>query len=189
MCIPQLNYALPSFVSSYSAAKVTVSTVAPTPESFWQFVDAPCTIAWSVHAVDDKLRKRLVPTTRHTMHELRQGMIDTLKARPVNLRTSMLEVVLLDGVNDSLEHADELAEFAKVIINEVSGCKLVLNLIPYNPIEGGVFGKPSPETSMAFQNHLRFKHDLYSFVRVTRGDDESAACGQLTTKHRKEART
>ena len=168
-----------------SANKVTVSTVAPNPDSFRQFVNAPCVLAWSVHAVDDKLRRRLVPTTKYSMHELRQGLIDTLKARPVNLRTTMLEIVLLDGVNDSLEHADELAEFAKVIIESVPGCKLVLNLIPYNPIEDGMFRKPSKEATMAFQKHLQYEHDLFAFVRVTRGDDESAACGQLITQSRK----
>jgi 23S rRNA (adenine2503-C2)-methyltransferase len=118
------------------------------------------------------------------MNELRQGLIQTLQNRPVNLRTTMLEVVLLKGVNDSLQHADELAQFAQVIIDQVPACKLMLNLIPYNPIDGGVFGKPSPQTSMAFQKHLQYQHNLYAFVRVTRGDDESAACGQLTTKHR-----
>lgn len=168
-----------------SATKVMVSTVAPDPSSFQQFVDAPCILAWSVHAVNDELRRRLVPTTKYPMVELRQGLIDTLNARPAKLRTVMLEIVLLDGVNDSLGHADELAAFAKVIIDSVQKCKLVLNLIPYNPIKGGEFGKPSMETCSEFQKHLQFEHNLRAFVRVTRGDDESAACGQLiTTKSR-----
>lgn len=80
--------------------------------------------------MDDKLRKILVPTT-FSMNELRQGFIDTLNARRVNLRTTMLEVVLLDGVNDSLGDADKLAEFAQVIIDAVSGYRLVVNIIPY----------------------------------------------------------
>ena len=119
------------------------------------------------------------------MAELRQGLIDTLKQRPVPLRTTMLEVVLLKGVNDGPEHADELAQFAKVIIDSVPDCKLVLNLIPYNSIGDGYFHKPSPETSLAFQQRLQYQHGLYAFVRVTRGDDESAACGQLITTKRK----
>lgn len=100
------------------------------------------------------------------------------------MRTTMLEYVLLGGVNDSLEQADELAEFAKVIVDEVPGCKLVINLIPYNDTGDNVFKKPRKDSSMAFQKRLQYEHGLYSFVRVTRGDDESAACGQLATMSR-----
>ena len=119
------------------------------------------------------------------MAELRQGLIDTLVQRPIPLRTTMLEVVLLGGVNDTPQHADELAQFAQVIIDSVPGCKLVINLIPYNSIQDGLFQKPSPEASLAFQQRLQYDHGLYAFVRVTRGDDESAACGQLITTKRK----
>jgi 23S rRNA (adenine2503-C2)-methyltransferase len=167
------------------ASKITVSTVAPHPSSFDLFREASCVLAWSVHAVNDKLRKRLVPTTLYSMHELRLGLIQALNARPVNLRTVMLEVVLLKNVNDDLAHADELAEFAKVIIESVPACKLVINVIPYNPISEGVFEKPSQETTTAFQQRLHYEHELYAFVRVTRGDDESAACGQLITSKKR----
>lgn len=167
-----------------SASKIVVSTVAPHPASFDLFRTANCVLAWSVHAVSDKLRKRLVPTTKYSMHELRQGLIDALNARPANLRTVMLEVVLLKDINDDLDHADELAAFAKVIINSVEACKLVINLIPYNTIGNSLFEKPSKEASIAFQQRLQIHHEMFAFVRVTRGDDESAACGQLITSIR-----
>ena len=96
-----------------SASKVTVSTVAPTPDAFAKFANAPCVLAWSVHAARDDLRRKLVPTTKYTMVELRQGLIDVLLQRPPNFRTTMLEVALIDGVNDSLTEADEMAEFAR----------------------------------------------------------------------------
>ncbi|CAB9520630.1 RNA methyltransferase RlmN [Seminavis robusta] len=169
-----------------SASKTVVSTVAPTPDSFGLFQKAPCVLAWSVHAVNDALRKRLVPTTNYSMRELRQGLIDALNARPLNLRTVMLEVVLLKGVNDDLDHADELAAFSQVIIDSVEACKLVINVIPYNPIDVVSFEKPSKEACTAFQQRLQYEHGLYAFVRVTRGDDESAACGQLTTTAKRE---
>jgi 23S rRNA (adenine2503-C2)-methyltransferase len=60
-----------------SASKVTVSTVAPTPDAFKDFAKAPCVMAWSVHAANDELRKKLVPTSKYSMAELRQGFIDT----------------------------------------------------------------------------------------------------------------
>src|SRR3569832_67853 len=96
----------------------------------------------------------------------------------------MLEVVLVDGINDSEQRADELAEFARVIVDSVPGCKLVVNLIPYNDIgaDNG-YQKPKADIVDAFQRRL-WSQGVYAHVRTTRGDDESAACGQLATKRR-----
>jgi 23S rRNA (adenine2503-C2)-methyltransferase len=167
-----------------SATKVTVSTIGPTPESFMEFAGTPCVLAWSVHAVDDELRRRLVPTTQHSMSDLRQGFIDALLQRPPNFRTSMLEVVLLDQVNDSVERATELAEFCRGIAGSIPGCKLLVNLIPYNDIGLPNYRKPSADRVEAFQRQLR-SMGVCAHVRTTRGDDESAACGQLATKRRR----
>ena len=165
-----------------SATKVTVSTVGPTPESFKKFAKAPCALAWSVHAANDDLRKKLVPTTKYTMAELRQGLIDTLLQRPMNFRSTMLEVALMADVNDTLEAADELAKFAQVIIDEVPGCKLIVNLIPYNDIGQTSLGykKPSNDSVKAFQVRLQ-EQNIFTHIRTTRGDDKTAACGQLAT--------
>lgn len=166
-----------------STNKVTVSTVGPTPDAFRQLGKAPCVLAWSVHAANDVLRKQLVPTTKYSMAELRQGMMDALLERPVNFRTSMWEVALIAGVNDSLDEADELAAFARVFVDSVPGAKLVVNLIPFNDIGHAVYKKPSHETVVAFQRRL-WSQGIYAHIRTTRGDDESAACGQLVTKRR-----
>lgn len=168
-----------------AAAKVTVSTVGPTPESFKSFAKAPCVIAWSVHAANDQLRRKLVPTTKYTMAELRQGLIEALLERPANhLRTTMLEVALMKGVNDSLKEADELVEFARVITDSVPGSKLMVNLIPFNDIGNTEFERPNPEDVEAFQRRLQ-EQGLYAHVRTTRGDDKTAACGQLSTNRKK----
>ncbi len=169
-----------------SATRVTVSTVAPTPKAFYEFQDCRCVLAWSVHAVRDDLRKMLVPTTKYSMVELRQGFIDTLKQR--SLRTAMIEIALIDEVNDSMREADELADFVGEITSQVPGCNIVCNLIPYNDIGGGgtvssLFRKPSMERVMAFQKRLQ-ELGVYAHVRGTRGDDESAACGQLATSRK-----
>ena len=124
-----------------SASKVTVSSVSPTPDTFRQLGKAPCVLAWSVHAANDKLRKSLVPTTKYTMAELRQGMMDALLDRPRNVRATMWEVALIAGVNDSMEAADELADFARVFVDGVPGVKLIVNLIPFNDIGHPVFRK------------------------------------------------
>ena len=162
-----------------SATKVTISTVAPTPDTFRRLGKAPCILAWSVHAARDDLRKRLVPTTKHSMVELRQGLIDALLSRAQ--RTCMLEMALMHQVNDSLQEADELADFVRVILTEVPGSKLVCNLIPFNDIGQDLYQKPTPERMQAFQKRLQ-SQGICTHIRATRGDDESAACGQLATK-------
>jgi 23S rRNA (adenine2503-C2)-methyltransferase len=164
-----------------SASKVTVSTVAPTPDAFYEFAKAPCVLAWSVHAVNDDLRKKLVPTTKYSMAELRQGLINGLLSRPMNARTCMLEVALMRDVNDRLGHADELAEFTQVLINQVPGIKPHINLIPFNDIgKHSTYERPLNDDVVAFQKRLQEK-GLYAHIRSTRGDDKTAACGQLAT--------
>ncbi|KAL7464311.1 hypothetical protein ACHAXS_004650 [Conticribra weissflogii] len=171
-----------------SATRITVSTVAPTPQSFMEFVDSKCVLAWSVHAVREDLRKQLVPTTKYSMEELREGLVETLKRR--SLRTCMVEVALMEGVNDSIREANELADFVLHIMNEVPGSKLICNLIPYNDIgvAGGTiaYKKPSMERVVAFQKRLQ-ELGVYAHVRGTRGDEESSACGQLATSRKKKA--
>jgi 23S rRNA (adenine2503-C2)-methyltransferase len=163
-----------------SASRVTVSTVGPSPDAFKAFAEAPCVIAWSVHAANDELRKQLVPTTKYSMSELRQGLIDALLARPMNGRTTMLEVALMRGVNDSLKEADELAAFTQVIIDSVPGCKIMVNLIPFNDIGHGEYEKPKEEDVVAFRKRLQ-SYGIFAHTRATRGDDKTAACGQLAT--------
>jgi 23S rRNA (adenine2503-C2)-methyltransferase len=122
----------------------------------------------------------LVPTTKFPMTELRQGLIDALNSRRnVRLRTTMLEVALMEGINDTVECADALAEFCRPIVEQVAGCKLMVNLIPYNDT-GGLYMTPSRDRVLAFQQRL-WQRGVYTHVRTTRGDDESAACGQLAT--------
>lgn len=161
--------------------KVTISTVGPTPEAFGILGKAPAALAWSVHASKDEVRKELVPTTKFSMTELRRGYLDALLQRPIRLRTSMIEVALIDGVNDSPDDADHLAEFVLQVRKEVPGSKIMVNIIPFNNIPGSPFGKPSDDALYEFVNRLRTK-GVKSRIRQTRGDDESAACGQLATK-------
>jgi 23S rRNA (adenine2503-C2)-methyltransferase len=154
-----------------------------------KFVNASCVLAWSVHAATDTLRKQLVPTTRYTINELRQGLIDTLLLRPPNfLRTVMIEVALIDQINDSIQNAEDMAILVRGLVDAVPGCKVMVNLIPYNDINSNqlisqkakLYRKPSMDRVLQYQKHL-WSLGVYTHVRVTRGDDESAACGQLVT--------
>lgn len=162
-----------------AASRVTISTVAPSPETFMELGGANAMLAWSVHAARDELRRQLVPTTKYTMAELRQGLVDALLSR--TLRTTMLEIALMKGVNDGEREADELADFCREIMNQVPGCKLICNLIPFNDIGQDRYQKPEMAQVKAFQTRLQ-QQGIYAHIRSTRGDDESAACGQLATK-------
>lgn len=168
--------------------RVTISTVAPSPEAFEQLGQSEVVLAWSVHAARDELRKELVPTTKYPMTELRAGLIRTLQGRRKKLRNTMLEITLLDQINDSEDDALDLVNFCRPLLEEVQGIKLTVNLIPWNDIaaqNGPAAGyrKPSLERVLAFQKVL-ISHGIMCYVRTTRGDEENAACGMLSTKNR-----
>jgi 23S rRNA (adenine2503-C2)-methyltransferase len=165
-------------------AKVTISTVAPSPEAFHKLAQAPVALAWSVHAVRDELRKSIVPTTRYSMKELRDGYLAALKQKSRKLRTSMIEVVLIAGVNDSPEEADHMADFILDMQQEVEHIKTLVNLIPFNDIGHPTFRTPTMESVRKFQDRL-MTQGVMCKIRTTRGDDDSAACGQLATKKKK----
>jgi len=167
-----------------AASKITISTVGPSPDVFEKLAQADAVLAWSVHAVRDDLRKKLVPTTKHTMEELKDGVVRALIHRSKRLRTLMLEIALMDGLNDGVEEAEELGDFCLDLMSKVDGMKLMVNLIPFNDIGYEQYRRSSDANIAAFQKTLVNK-GVKTYVRTTRGDDESAACGQLATKKRK----
>ncbi|VEU37306.1 unnamed protein product [Pseudo-nitzschia multistriata] len=171
--------------------KITISTVAPSPEVFRELAEAPAVLAWSVHCSRDEIRRQLVPTTRHSMEELRDGLMDVLRGRTKRLRNTMLEVTLLDGINDSEEDARHLADFCRPFFEgptAIRGIKLTVNLIPWNDISASFgpasgYRPPKPERIRAYQKILG-ENGILCYVRTTRGDEENAACGMLSTKKR-----
>lgn len=86
-------------------------------------------------------------------------------------RTILAEYVLIQGVNDSLEHARELARY-------LEGLRVKLNLIPYNPQRRDRFAPPDLETRMAFLQEMR-SLGMQTLLRGTKGQKIMAACGQL----------
>ena len=172
--------------------RITISTVAPNPNVFQQLAEAPVVLAWSVHSSRDEIRRQLVPTTKYNMEELRDGLLTTLRGRSKRLRNTMLEVTLLDEINDSPEDAQHLADFCRPFCkgpDAVKGIKLTVNLIPWNDISasfGPASGYRQPKKSRveAYKKVLE-DEGILCFVRTTRGDEENAACGMLSTKKRK----
>ena len=88
--------------------------------------------------------------------------------------------VMLKGVNDSLQHADELAAL-------LEGHPAKVNLIPFNPFPDTRFERSGAATISAFQMRLR-ERGIVATTRKTRGDDIAAACGQLAGKVRDRVR-
>jgi 23S rRNA (adenine2503-C2)-methyltransferase len=164
---------------SMAQGKITVSTVGPSPEAFMRLAPIPATLAWSLHSADDNIRKYLVPSTKHTTIELRDGLLAALETRTLRSRTIMIAITLIDGINDSEEDARKVVDFVRPMFTIAP--KIMLDLIPYNDITVPGFSRPSHEKVMAFQKLLR-KEGLFCSVRMTRGDEESAACGMLATK-------
>ena len=126
-------------------------------------------LAISLHAVDNKTRDSLMPVNaRYSLEELLQACRDFPMPKRKRI---MFEYILLKGVNDSDEEAHELARILKGI-----PCKV--NLIAYNESPGLPFKSPSRNRVYAFQKIVRDAG--YSvFIRTSRGEDISAACGQL----------
>lgn len=149
-------------------AHVTLSTVGTSPEAIRATRELPVQRAWSLHAADDGLRRRLVPTARYSTGELRRAFLE--------LGASLfVEVTLIEGVNDELRHAEELAEFLQPFSAPVR-----VNLLPMNPGPEGI--APSPERrAIAFRQRIR-ERGYFCAIRRPRGLEAGAACGQLVAR-------
>ena len=153
-----------------SKRRVTISTagVVPAMEKLEQSTDVA--LAVSLHAPNDRLRNQLVPINRkYPIRELLRAChsyIDGYKSRKITF-----EYVMLDGVNDSLEHARQLVELIRDI-----PCKL--NLIPFNPYEHAIYQCSEQEAIDRFRDYTASK-GIVTVTRRARGDDIDAACGQL----------
>lgn len=126
-------------------------------------------LAVSINAPQNEQRARLMPITRkHNMGDLYQAMNRYCVQTG---REILIAYVLLKEQNDSLEHADQLADY-------LSGLKVKVNLIPYNSQSCERFSSPEEDVLNAFAKRLREK-GYYTLVRVTKGKSIMAACGQL----------
>lgn len=126
-------------------------------------------LAVSLHAPNQCLRERLMPkAARWPLEEL----VSALESYPLKTRERItFEYLLLGGVNDSLEHARELAR----LVARVRG---KLNLIVFNPWPGSPWQAPDEARVLAFERCLWERH-ITAIVRKSKGQDIAAACGQL----------
>ncbi|HEY2769658.1 MAG TPA: 23S rRNA (adenine(2503)-C(2))-methyltransferase RlmN [Solirubrobacteraceae bacterium] len=132
---------------------------------------APIRLALSLHAADPALRSELMPVNdRYPLDEVVAACDDFYSAKR---RMVFVEYVMLAGVNDSHVQAVQLAELLDPRIFKV-------NLIPYNPTDSGFQGS-TPKAIEAFRSELE-RRGLGATVRLTRGRDIDAACGQLAAR-------
>ncbi|WP_043446617.1 23S rRNA (adenine(2503)-C(2))-methyltransferase RlmN [Halotalea alkalilenta] len=154
-----------------SKRRVTLSTsgVVPMIDRLGDVLDV--SLAISLHAPTDELRNTLVPLNRKYNIEKLLDACHRYLEKCGDTRMITIEYTLMSGINDQREHAEQLAELLRNI-----PCKI--NLIPFNPFPGSGYTKPSRNQVMRFQQWL-FEKGYSAPVRMTRGDDIDAACGQL----------
>tara|TARA_Y100000996_G_scaffold71450_1_gene48136 strand:- start:1 stop:1125 length:1125 start_codon:yes stop_codon:yes gene_type:complete len=154
-----------------SKRKVTLSTsgIVPKIDDLGKVTDIALTI--SLHAPNDELRNELVPINKkYPIQELLDSVkryVDSCDDK----RVTTIEYILIDGINDELLHAEELAELLKQLPSKI-------NLIPFNSFEGSDYLKPSGNRVKRFQKYLQ-DEGYVTTIRSTRGEDIMAACGQL----------
>ena len=156
------------------ARKITVSTVGlPVAIEKLATFDIPVTLALSLHAPNDELRKELIPWARFSPIE------DILKACSnyfdATGREITLEYLLLGGVNDKTSQAKELVNLCKTL-------RCNVNLIRYNEVKELDYARPKTEQVRRFQETL-VKAGVNTHIRASRGRDISAACGQLKREY------
>lgn len=152
------------------ARHITISTVG-LPAKIRRLADLgkQYHLAVSLHAPNDELRTRIVPTNDKT------GLTEILAAAEYFFektgRQVTFEYVLLQGINDEARHAEELAALLK-------GRRAYVNLIPFNDVEGLPYRRPTTELLQAFTNVLH-RAGISVKVRKRKGSQIDAACGQL----------
>jgi len=176
--IDDLLFAIRSINEDFqiSQRKITVSTVAVprmikklSAKSFQILGNCQFTLAISLHASNQKIRETIIPSAKN--YDIKNIIEDCKQfVRDTGRRVSF-EYLMLSGVNDKLEHANELSNLLK-------GFQCHVNLIQYNQVDGVEFKRSALKSLQLFQSRLANNGITVSF-RKSRGLDKNAACGQL----------
>ena len=173
--IPALRVMLDDHAYGLSRRRVTVSTSGVVPMIDRLSQDCPVALAVSLHAPNDSLRDSLVPLNRkYPIAELIESCSRYLEHAPRDFIT--FEYCMLDGVNDQIEHAQQLIELVKP--KHAAGLRCKFNLIPFNPFPASGLIR-SPHSQVVSFARALMDAGIVTTVRKTRGDDIDAACGQL----------
>lgn len=170
--VPAMEIMLDDFAYGLSKRRVTLSTsgVVPALDNLSKMIDVA--LAISLHAPNDELRDEIVPINKkYNIKMLIDSVNRYLTVSNANHGKVTIEYVMLDHVNDGVEHAHQLADVLKN-----TPCKI--NLIPWNPFPEAPYAKSSNTRIDRFQKTL-MEYGFTVIIRKTRGDDIDAACGQL----------
>lgn len=157
-----------------SKRRVTISTagVVPAIDKLKQEVDV--SLAISLHAPNNELRDVLVPVNqKYPLEQLMPALFRYVEGGHSKKHIT-IEYVMLDGINDRIEHAEQLVKLIKDLPSKI-------NLIPFNPFPNTTYKRSSNNAIHRFQAVLKAA-GLNCTIRKTRGEDIDAACGQLAGK-------
>jgi 23S rRNA (adenine2503-C2)-methyltransferase len=160
-----------------SARKITISSagLAPALERFGKEEDVDASLAISLNATTNEVRTKVMPINKKYPLEV---LLETLRKYPLKKREQItMEYVMLGGVNDTPE---DLKRIPKLL----HGLKAKVNLIPYNFNSGLGFDSPDMDLPQKWQVELN-KQGIIATIRWSKGQDISAACGQLVTDSKK----
>jgi 23S rRNA (adenine2503-C2)-methyltransferase len=158
----------------FSNRRITVSTAGLLSGIDDLGRDVKVNLAVSLNAPDNDTRSRLMPINRTYPIE---KLLSACRRFPLpSRRTIMFEYVLIAGVNDSPEHAEQLAKLLRPL-------RAKINVIPFNPFPGTEFTRPGDDVIEAFQRILLARH-YTAVIRHSKGADICAACGQLSPRNR-----
>jgi len=160
-----------------SQRRITVSTVGIV-EGIRRLVkeELKVSLVLSLHAPNQHVRKKIIPYARkYPLEDILKGVEDYAQQ---TRRNATYEYILIEGVNDQVEHADELSALLK-------GKHCTVNLIPYNPVPGVRLKRPKTKVIHHFMSILK-KNRILVTCRYTKGDDIAAACGQLALQEETE---
>lgn len=174
--VPALRIMLDDHGYGLSRRRVTVSTSGVVPMIDRLAADCPVALAVSLHAPTDALRDDLVPLNRkYPLDDVLDACRRYLERAPRDFVT--FEYCMLDGVNDSPDHARQLIDLIRRQ-DQGKGIRCKFNLIPFNPFPESGLVRSSPTQISAFARILN-EAGMVTTIRKTRGDDIDAACGQL----------
>ena len=157
-----------------SKRRITLSTSGVVPEINKLAGKTDISLAISLHAANNILRDEIVPINKkYPLEELLDACKNYLRAQSKR-KTITIEYILIDGVNDSLDHAKDLVKI-------LDGLSCKINLIPFNPFEGCNYARSQESAIYGFKDFL-IKKGFITTLRITRGDAIDGACGQLVGK-------
>jgi 23S rRNA (adenine2503-C2)-methyltransferase len=168
--VPAMHIMLDDMAYGLSKRRVTLSTAGVVPMLDRLREACPVSLAVSLHAPNDALRDQLVPLNKkYPIAELLAACRRYVAGD--GRRRVTFEYVMLAGVNDTPEHARELARLLQDVPSKV-------NLIPFNPFPESGYQRSERAVIDKFRDIL-MRANLTTVTRKTRGEDIDAACGQL----------